>query len=282
MAEDVGGDAHVRRAREEAVDLLAARRQRHRAVQHRDAPGMQAVHLAREREHGLPAEGDDDRALAERAQRALADELERQLPVEHPELRLRERALHERQRVERAQQENLAEVARQQQPRPGGAALLVVRPLDLVEDEQLAALRRHLDRRREDRRVLVDALLARDQPDVLEADLLAEPAVRLLREHAQRPRVDARARGDELLERGVGLARVRRPEVRDDALGLVLARRQRDLDPALRLPDEVRRTAPLMPLRAARPLLPSAGRTSVAHRTTVAAGERAAGLDLRP
>ena len=52
------------------------------------------------------------------------------------------------------------------------------------------------------------------------AELLAETAVRLLRQHPERARVDAGAGGDELLERGVGLARVRRAEVRDDALRL--------------------------------------------------------------
>ena len=176
-----------------------------------------------------------DRARAERAEGALADELERQLALEDLELGLRERALDERQRIERAEQEDLAVLAREQEPGPRRAALLVVGPLDLVEDEQVALLRRHLDRGREHRRALVDALLAGDQADVLLTELLAEPAMRLLREHAQRPGVDAGARCDELLERGVRLARVRRPEVRDDALGLVLARGERDLDPPLGL-----------------------------------------------
>ncbi len=62
VAEDVGRDAHVRPAVEEAVDLLAPRRERHRAVQHRDPAGMQPVDLAGEREDGLAAERDDDRS----------------------------------------------------------------------------------------------------------------------------------------------------------------------------------------------------------------------------
>ena len=79
-------------------------------------------------------------------------------------------------------------------------------------------MRRHLDGRADDRCALVDSLLARDETDVLGADPLARAAVRFLREHPQRACVDARALLRELLERGVGLTRVRRPEVRDDAL----------------------------------------------------------------
>ena len=40
VAEDVGRDADVGPAVEEPVDLLAARRERHRAVEHRDPVGM--------------------------------------------------------------------------------------------------------------------------------------------------------------------------------------------------------------------------------------------------
>jgi hypothetical protein len=275
VAENVRGDAHVRGARQEAVDLLAPRRERHRSVEDGDAPRMQPVDLSGQSEHGLAAERHENRALAERAERPLAHELERQLPFEDLQLGLWEGALDERERVERAQEEDLPELARQQEPRPRRAALLVVGPLDLVEDEQRAPLRRHLDRRREDRRVLVDALLPRDQADVLEPDLLAQPAVRLLGEHPQRPGVHARARLHELLERRVRLAGVRRAEMRDDALGLALARRERDLDAALGLLDGVRRPAPLVALRAARPLLTTARRTTLAHRPTVAACERA-------
>ena len=62
VPEDVGRDADVGRAGQEAVDLLAPRRERHRAVEHGDPARVQPVHLAREREHGLAAERDDDRA----------------------------------------------------------------------------------------------------------------------------------------------------------------------------------------------------------------------------
>ena len=49
---------------EEAVDLLAPRAERHRAVEHGDAARVEPVDLAREREHRLAAEGDDDGARA--------------------------------------------------------------------------------------------------------------------------------------------------------------------------------------------------------------------------
>ena len=58
----------------------------------------------------------------------------------------------------------------EQKLRPRRAALLVVRPLHLVEDEHLAVSRRHLDGAAQHRRVLVDPLLARDQPDLLLAE----------------------------------------------------------------------------------------------------------------
>ena len=66
VAEHVGRDADVGAAVEEAVDLLAPRRERHRAVEHRDPAGMEPVDLAREREHRLAAERDDDGARRER------------------------------------------------------------------------------------------------------------------------------------------------------------------------------------------------------------------------
>src|ERR671910_2176958 len=97
VAEHVRRDAHVRGAREKAVDLLPARRERHRAVQDRDAAGMQAVHLAGEGEHRAAAERDDDRSRRERAERARADELEWQLALEELQLVLRKRPLDERQ-----------------------------------------------------------------------------------------------------------------------------------------------------------------------------------------
>ena len=227
---------------------------------------METVDLAREREHRAPAERDDDRSRRERAERPRAHELERELALEDLQLVLGKRALHEWERVERAEQEDLAVLAREQEPRPGRAALGVVRPLHLVEDEQLARERRHLHGRADHGRVLVDALLAGDQTDVLGADPLAEAAVRLLREHPQRPRVDAGPLVRELAQRRVRLAGVRRPEVRDDAIGLDAARRKRDRDAALGLAHGLGRAPAAPALGAARPLLPAACRTAVAHR----------------
>ncbi len=254
VAEHVGRDADVGGAREEAVDLLAPRGERHRAVEHGDATGMEPVHLTCEREHRATAEGDDDRARRERAKRALADELERELALEDLQLVPGERAVDERERVEGAEEQDLAVLAGEQQPRPGRAALRVVGPLHLVEDEELASLGRHLDGRADHGRVLVDPLLARDEADVLGADPLAEPAVRLLREHPQRPGVDAGALLGQLLQGGVRLPGVRRAEVRDDTLGRRVARRQRDRDALLRRLHRVRRPA-ASAIGAARPLL---------------------------
>ena len=81
VSEHVGRDADVRGARDEAVDLLAARRERHRAVEHRDPVGAQPVDLAREREDGLAAERDDDCPRGQRTELAGTDELEGQLPL---------------------------------------------------------------------------------------------------------------------------------------------------------------------------------------------------------
>ena len=230
MAEHVGGDADLGAAVEEAVDLRPARRERHRAVENGDLPRPAAVDLAGEREHGLARERDDDAAGVEHRQRPLADELERELSLEDLHLGVRESVADERQRVERAEQQDLAVPARQQQPGPGGAALVVVRPLHLVEDEHVAGHRRHLDRAADDRRALVHALLARDQCDVLRADPLAEPSVRLLRQHPQRARVDASSPLDEQLQRLVRLPRVGRPEVRDHRLRLDEPARQLEPD----------------------------------------------------
>ena len=198
MPEHVRRDADVGGSREEAVDLLASRRERHRAVENGDAARMQSIHLPGEREHRAAAERDDDRARRQRPERPLADELERELPLEDLQLVLGERALDERERIDGAEKEDLAVLAGEQQPRPGGAALRVVGPLHLVEHEELARVRRHLHRRADDRRALVDPLLAGDEPDVLGSDPLAEPSVRLLGEHPERPGVDAGALVGEL------------------------------------------------------------------------------------
>ena len=279
VPEDIGRDAYLRGPGEEAVDLLAPGGQRHRAVEHRDLARMPPVHLACEREHGTAAERDDDGARRQRLQRPLADEVQGQLSLEDLELGLRERSIDERKRVERAEQQDLPVLAAEQEARPRGAALLVVRPLHLVEHEQLAGLRRHLDGRGDDRSALVDPLLARDEADLLGTHALAETAMRLLGEHPQRAGIDAAARRGELLQSGVRLPGVRRPEVRDDALGLDYTRREGDLDPALgalrRLPRLARA------LRAARALLPSAMWPTLSHRPTVAAEPGTPGLRVR-
>ena len=119
---------------------------------------MAPVHLAREREHRATAERDDDGARREPGECPLADEVEREHALEDLELRLRERVLDERQCVERAEDQDLPVLAREQQSSPRRAAFLVVGPLHLVEHEELAGLGRHLDRGSDDRRALVDAL----------------------------------------------------------------------------------------------------------------------------
>ncbi len=254
MAEHVGRRAHFGLAGDEAVDLLAPGGERHRAVEARDAPRMELVQLTREPDHGAPREGDDHRARAEARDAAAADPVERRLALEEPDLGLRERVPHERQRLNRAEQQDVAVLAAEQEPGPRGAALFVLRPLHLVEDERLAARRGHLGRAAHDRRVGIDALLTGHEADPLLADLGRQPPVCLLREHAQRRRVDAVAVLDEEAERVVRLAGVGRPEVGDHGLGLDTPLGQ----PHGQLGDRPsrRRVPPPMPLAAARSLLP--------------------------
>ena len=146
VPEDVGGDAHVGGAGEEPVDLLAPRGERHRAVEDRHASGVEPVHLAREREHGLAAEGDDDRPV--RSDRSVRS------PT-HSRGSLRSKTFSSASGNARSTRGSAssapsrricAVLAREQEARPGGPALGVVGPLHLVEDEQLARMRRHLDR----------------------------------------------------------------------------------------------------------------------------------------
>ena len=217
----------------------------------------------------------------EAAERALADELERQDALEDLHLGFRERVQDERLGIERAEHEDVAVVAGEQEPRPRRAALGVVRPLHLVEHEHLARARRHLDRAADDRGRVVDALLTGDEPDGLLPELGREPAVRLLREHAQRPRVDAAAALLEHLERVVGLAGVRRAEVGDDRLGRHAPDRQRDLDRALRAGNRgvhAGGAGALVALRTARALRPAASLSaSAGHGLRVAARARPTG-----
>ena len=177
---------------------------------------------------------------------------------------LGERALHERECIDGAEEQDLSVLAREQQARPGRSAFGVVGPLHLVEHEELARVRRHLHGRADHRRVLVDPLLAGDEPDVLGSDPLTEPSVRFLGEHPERPGVDAGTLVGELAERRVRLPGVRRAEVSDDALGREAARRKRDCDPLLSRLDRVRRPA-ARAIGPARPLLPSRVLTSVPH-----------------
>ena len=268
VTKDVRSDAHVRLAREEAIDLLPPRRERHRAVEDGDAALVQAVDLACEREHRPARESHDDGSLRQRAKRLRADELERQLAVEDLQLAVRERAVDERERVERTEQEDLPVVAREEEARPRRPALGVVGPLHLVQDEKLARLGRHLHRRAENGRALVQALLARDEPDLLGAQPLAESSMRLLREHPQRSRVDPRTPFGELAERGVRLTGVRRAEVGDDALRLGSPSRKRHGNATLGLLHLLSRAAPCAN-GAARPLLSPPRWSACAHRRTV-------------
>ena len=178
-----------------------------------------------------------DRPGREPPELARSDELERQLPLVDAELGIRERTSDERQRIERTEQPDVAVLAGEEQLRPGRPPLLVVRPLDLVQDEHLAGAGGHLDGAAENRRLLVDPLLAGDQADPLLPEPRAEAAVRLLREHAERPGVDPSPPVGEELERVVGLARVRRPEMRDDRLRRRTTLGQPDRDPVLGTPD---------------------------------------------
>ena len=185
---------------------------------------------------------------------------------------------HERQRLDGAEQQDVAVLAAEQEPCPRGAALLVLGPLHLVEHERLAARRRHLGGAADDRRAGIDALLAGHEADPLLADLGREPPVRLLREHPQRRRVDALAGLDQEAERVVRLAGVGRPEVRDHRLGL---------DAPLGQPDgqlgdrpSRRRVPPPMPLAPAGALLPPPGQLDLqeaAERRPRARSLRAAG-----
>jgi hypothetical protein len=251
---------HVRRAADvglavhEPLDLEPARSEWHRAVEDGDASRAAAVELAREREHGAPAERDHDRSRLQALERHLARPVERRLALEEADLGLRKRVLDERQRLDGPEQQDVLVLAREQQPRPGGAALAVIGPLHLVEHEHLAVQRRHFRRAADDRRALVDPLLAGDEPDRLGAELRGEAPVRLLGEHAQRRREDASAGVGEELERRVRLAGVGRPDVRDHRLRLDPPVGEDDL----RLGDAEVRLAPLVPLRPAGALLAAA------------------------
>ena len=138
VAEHVGGAADVGLPVHEALDLEPPRPERHRAVEDGDAARLPPVQLPGEREHGAAAERDDDGAGLEALEGDGAGPVERRLALEEADLRLGERVLDERQRLDGPEQEDVLVLAGEQQPRPGGAALAVVGPLHLVEHEHLA------------------------------------------------------------------------------------------------------------------------------------------------
>ena len=161
--------------------------------------------------------------------------------------------LHERQRLDGAEQEDVAVLAAEHQARPRRAALLVLGPLHFVEDECLAAQGRHFGGAADDRRVGIDPLLAGDEPDAVLAELGRQAAVRFLREHPQRRRVDAAPVLDEEAQRVVRLARVRRAEMRNHRLGRGGPLRETNGQLRDGLP---RRLARLVAVAPAGPLLP--------------------------
>jgi ketosteroid isomerase-like protein len=272
VSEDIGCRAEVGRAAAEALDLDAARRERHRAVENRDAAGVTPVQLAGEREHRAAAEGDDHGAGTQALERDRAGPVERRLALEEAHVRVRKRVRDQRQRLHRPEQEDVAVLAGEQQPRPGGPAFGVVRPLHLVEHQHLAAQRRHLRGAADDGRVLVDALLARHEPDVLLAELRGQAPMRFLREHPQRRGKDPAAGLGQELERRMRLARVRRADVRDDGVRLERPRREDDL----RVGHASDRCPARPARRATRPLLPAAVLPSGGHSSyATRAGSRA-------
>src|SRR6478609_2383826 len=121
VTEHVGRGTHLRPAVDEAVDLLSPRRERHRAVEAGDTTRMELVQLAGEADHGAAAEGDDHRARAKAGDAAAAGPVERRLALAVANLDLRERVPHERQRLDRAEQQDVSVLAAEQEPRPGRA-----------------------------------------------------------------------------------------------------------------------------------------------------------------
>jgi hypothetical protein len=253
VPEDVGRRADLGAAGNEAVDLLAPRRERHRPVEAGDGAGMQLVQLAGEPDHGAAAEGDDDGPRAQAGDRAAAGPVERRLALEEANLGPRKRVPNEWQRLDRAQQQDVPVFATQEEACPRRATLLVLGPLHLVEHERLAARRSHLGGATHDRRIRIHALFPGDEPDALLAELGRETPVRLLREHPQRRRVDALPGLDEEAKGVVRLAGVRRAEVRNHRLRL---------DAPLGQPDgqlgdgTARRLSPPMPFAPTGALLP--------------------------
>ena len=103
VPEDVGRGADLRATGNEAVDLLAARRERHRTVEAGDRARVQLVELACETDHGAAAEGDDDGSGPQARDRAATRPVEGSLPLEESDLRLRERVPNEWQGLDGAE-----------------------------------------------------------------------------------------------------------------------------------------------------------------------------------
>ena len=251
---------HVRRAADvglpvhEALDLEPTRRQRHRAVEHGDLPRLPAVQLAGEREHGTPAEGDDDGPG-----RRLWNET---APVQSSgALRSKKRTSACGNAFWTSGSASTAPSRRMCRYSPASSSRVQAEPRSVSsahwtssststspESGAISAVQQMIGAS------LVDPLLAGDEADVLGAELRAQAAVRLLGEHPQRRREDAAPRLGKELECGVSLARVGRPDVRDDGLRLGAPEREDDL----RLGNADVRGAPLTALPAARPLLAAA------------------------
>src|SRR4051794_29448407 len=126
VAEHVGGHAHLGGTGEKPVDLLTTRREWHRAVKHGDASRPQGIQLARKTDHRAPAERDDNRSRPEPGNAFLPEPLERRLALEETDVDLRECMLDEQKRLDRAEQQDVTVLAAEHQPRPRGAALLVL------------------------------------------------------------------------------------------------------------------------------------------------------------
>src|ERR1700749_3915953 len=124
VPEHVGRGADLRAAGDEAVDLLPPRREWHPAVEAGNGARVELVQLAREPDHRATAEGDDDRAGAEARNPAAAEPVEWRLALEVPHLDLREGVPHERQRLDGAEEQDVAVFAAEHEARPRRAALL--------------------------------------------------------------------------------------------------------------------------------------------------------------
>ena len=119
VTEDVGRTADRGLAADEPLDLQPAGCKRHRAVQHGDLPRLPPVELACKGEHCAPAERDHDGAGPKALERDRTGPVERRLALEEAHLSLWEGVLDQRQRLDRAEEEDVPVLAGEEQPRPG-------------------------------------------------------------------------------------------------------------------------------------------------------------------